>query len=107
VSLSIKPGVVLAGLRPEMAVAAQVVADVYREHGVDCVITSAVDGQHSQTSLHYAGAALDFRTRTLSFDQQFSMLNAVIERLGKDFDVVLESDHLHVEHQPRRGGGVA
>ena len=97
-ALSLKPGVVLTGLRTEMAIAAQVVADVYAELGADCVITSALDSTHSANSLHYVGAALDFRTSVLSAEDQGSLVETVKERLGEDFDVVLETDHLHIEH---------
>jgi hypothetical protein len=101
-SLLFKPGINLVGLRSEMVLSAIVVADVYAELGADCIITSALDGAHSQTSLHYAGQALDFRTRTLTDAQKDVLAASVKLRLGADFDVILEDDHLHVELQPRR-----
>ena len=101
-ALSLKEGVSLIGVNPALVIGAIVVADAYAELGADCVITSAVDGQHSATSLHYAGQALDFRTRDLTPEQQQELATIVQERLGQDFDVVLESDHCHLELQPRR-----
>ena len=99
-ALSLKEGVQLTGLRPEMVLATVVIDAVYTELGVPTVITSAVDGQHSENSLHYTGLALDFRTNTLPPDFQGKLLNLVTTRLGAEFDVVLEEDHLHVEFQP-------
>lgn len=101
-ALSLKPGVSLVGLDPAMVIGAIVVADAYAEIGADCIITSALDSQHSTTSLHYAGQALDFRTRMLTPEQQQELVVILKERLGQDFDVILESDHIHVESQPRR-----
>jgi hypothetical protein len=101
-ALSLKEGVSLVGINPALVIGAIVVADVYAELDADCVITSAVDGQHSETSLHYAGQAFDFRTRTLTPEQQQDLIVVLKERLTQDFDVVLESDHIHLELQPRR-----
>ena len=101
-ALSLKEGVSLVGINPALVIGAIVVADAYAELGTDCVITSALDGQHSETSLHYVGNALDFRTRDLSPEQQQQLTATLKERLGADFDVVLESDHCHVELQARR-----
>jgi hypothetical protein len=106
-ALSLKPGVSLVGVNPALVIGAIVVADAYAEFGADCVITSAVDGQHSETSLHYAGQALDFRTWMLTETQQQELVAIVKERLGQDFDVVLETDHIHLELQPRRASMVA
>jgi hypothetical protein len=101
-ALSLKPGVSLVGIDPAMVIGATIVVGVYDKFGVACVITSALDGQHSETSLHYVGHALDFRTRDLSADEQAYVAKECKARLGLDFDVVLESDHLHVELQARR-----
>ena len=64
-ALLLKEGVSLVGINPAMVFGAIIVSHVYDEFAVDCVVTSAVDGQHFETSLHYAGQALDFRTRDL------------------------------------------
>lgn len=99
--MKIKPGVALADLQPPMAIAAFVVHTVCVAFGVECVITSGLDGVHSEGSLHYKGLGLDFRTRDLPRKVQPSFRDAVAEALGPEFDVVLEKDHLHVEHEPR------
>jgi len=100
--MKLKPGVKLASLQPQMAVASLVVAGCFTAIGADCVITSGSDSRHSTTSLHYAGAALDFRTRDLDEYSAELVATAAKENLGEDFDVVLEDTHLHVEYQPRR-----
>ena len=70
---------------------------------VEFVITSGVDGNHYMHSLHYTGLAYDYRTRDLTPGQQKMWTALIEERLGPDFDVVLEEDHLHVEYDPKSG----
>ena len=55
----------LANLAPQLALACVMANEVYHDYDVDMVITSANDSNHSTTSLHYAGAAVDLRTYTL------------------------------------------
>lgn len=102
----IKQGVRVGGLRPEMALAYAIAQAVYIHEGLShrCVITGALEGRHRVGSLHYVGLALDLRLP----DQTNSALNGKIaatlaENLGEDFDVILESDHLHLEFQPEKG----
>jgi hypothetical protein len=52
--------------------------------------------------MHYAGAAVDIRTRDLAPEEQKKFEARVRECLGEDFDVVLEETHLHLEFQPKR-----
>ena len=68
---------------------------------VPCVVTSGTDGQHGKYSKHYVGQALDFRTRDIKLELRPTLVKMVKEALGQDFDVVLESDHLHVEYDPK------
>ncbi len=63
--LFIKPGVRLAGLRPEILIAVFAAERVYAEEGHDLTITAGVDGKRMPASLHYAGQAFDLRTRDL------------------------------------------
>jgi len=53
------------------------------------------------TSLHYQHKALDFRTRDLSHAMQEIVAKHLQFDLGKDYDVVLEKTHIHIEHQPK------
>ena len=82
---------------------ALIVADqVYSAYGYETVITSGNDASHSKTSLHYANQAVDLRTRHLRDSDKTKISEDIKSRLGQDFDVVLETDHIHLECQPRR-----
>lgn len=63
-------------------------------------VTSITDGKHSPNSLHYEGLAVDIRTRDLSTEQKSTLVAKLRKALGNDYDVVLESTHLHVEFDP-------
>lgn len=100
--MAIKAGADLRGLKPQMAVAYTIAAMVYlHKTGLPCVITSGTDGKHGPNSLHYRGLALDLRTRHLPVDQVHPVYLAIKQALGDQFDVVLESDHLHLEFDPK------
>lgn len=77
-----------------------VAAEVYREFGEQLTITSVVEGKHSATSLHYAGCAFDCRIRDVSNPRHLSV--EIKNRLTGDYDVILESSHIHIEYQPRQ-----
>ena len=64
------------------------------------LVTSGNDSVHMEGSLHYQDRALDFRTRDLTRDEVTQWAGEIERRLGPDYDVVIESDHLHVEYQP-------
>ena len=91
----------LTGVKPEMVMAAMVVASVYDAMGYSTVVTSACDGKHGRGSLHYVGLALDFRTRHVAAGEHDKLRDMVADALGPQFDVVLEETHLHVEYQPK------
>lgn len=74
--------------------------EVYKEFGKELVWTSADDGRHGLTSLHYNGDAADLRIYS---DIDNEALRAEIKaRLNIDYDVLLEGNHIHLEFQPRR-----
>ena len=104
----LKSSVRLAGLVPQMALAASVVDGVFQDFGVKhCVITSANDSRHSDRSWHYKGRALDFRTKYPELNgKENAFRDEVKSRLWADFDVVMEAvgtdnEHLHVEYDPK------
>lgn len=68
-------------------------------------VTSAFDGKHMKDSLHYKGYALDFRTNSLSDGAAKAWSERMRKALGPDYDVVLESNHLHVEYHPKVKNG--
>jgi hypothetical protein len=69
--------------------------------GKVCMVTSGRDGEHQKASKHYQDMALDFRTFHLQFNELDTIVQAAKNTLGKDFDVVVEHDHLHVEFDPK------
>jgi len=77
--------------------------------GIPLTITSGRDGQHGSISLHYVGKAIDIRTR-YGQEKGFKQVDPakvtlfceeLRRQLGKDFDVVPESDHVHLEYDPK------
>jgi hypothetical protein len=58
---------------------------------------------HRRGSAHYTGNAVDLRTRNLTLSNRRRVASEIAERLGEDYDVVLEDDppHLHIEYDPK------
>ena len=100
-SMRLKKGVRIFGLRPELTLALFICEQVYRDANTELVITSVIDGKHSVGSLHYTGSAVDLRIRDFPAGQAGSVRDQIAERLGNDFDAVLERDHIHLEFQPK------
>ena len=62
-------------------------------------VTSISDGKHGNNSLHYSGLAVDFRIWNVkNLDKKIKLIKA---KLGIDYDVVTEKNHLHVEYDPK------
>jgi len=100
--LLLKPGVRVAGLRPEILIAIIAAERVCADMGVDCVITACVDGVHQAGSLHYCGLAVDLRSRDFRTGDVDKAIARIKQCLGADYDVVLEKDHIHVEFQQKQ-----
>lgn len=86
------------GVRPEIVLALQVAHNIFEAFSFDLVVTSLLDGEHSRSSLHYTGCAADLR---LPGSRAAEVVAALQHALGDDFDVILESDHIHIEFQPK------
>ncbi len=95
--MTFKKGVSIRGVRSETVLAIQIAAGLWP----NLVITSVVDGKHSRGSLHYPGAAFDVRTRDRSAASIKRFVARLRRRLTDEFDVVVESTHVHVEFQPK------
>jgi hypothetical protein len=67
----------------------------------DIVITSGIDGVHKIGSKHYTGDALDIRRSNIPPKLLDTYLTRLRGRLGGDYDVILEHDHIHVEYDPK------
>ena len=100
--LRLKEGVSLRKLQPQAVLMAVVMDQIYGANGIkECVITSGDEGKHKPNSLHYVGLALDFRSREMTAVKQIKVISEARAALGRDFDVVLEPNHIHVEADPK------
>ena len=99
--MKLKDGVKLEGVQWQVFHAALIVETVLETFGTALVITSCVDGKHLPHSLHYKGLAFDARSRDLAPQFQTQAREEMKKRLGPDYDVVLESDHYHIEYDPK------
>ena len=77
--------------------------------GHESLLTSNMDSDHSDTSLHYQGMAWDIRTRKnnalnkphYSMEELFLAKQMIEDILGKEYDVVIEKTHIHIEFDPK------
>lgn len=100
--ISIKAGVILTGIKPEIVLAAHIVDQVYSQYGIqDCVITSGLEGKHKLHSKHYLGEALDFRTNNMPGNIAIKITDVAQQRLGSNYDIIFETDHIHCEFDPK------
>lgn len=100
----LKAGVSLKGIVPQMVIAHAIIQHAYGIY--PCMITSGNDSKHGKNSKHPKGEALDFRTKDLPLAWKPILITMVKTRLGKEFDVVfesegLENEHMHVEWDPK------
>ncbi|MCP3683884.1 MAG: hypothetical protein GY861_14470 [bacterium] len=97
----IKSGVKIAGIRPEMVYALMIADRIYQEYGLECVLTSCMEGKHRRGSLHYVGLAIDLRSRDMSDTVKIEVINKLQKKLGENFDVVKSKYCLHLEFNPK------
>lgn len=67
-------------------------------------ITAARDGRHLKTSDHYAGKALDLRTRDLTPSKRIQYRDELQDELGPDYFVLYEphprpAGHIHISYR--------
>jgi hypothetical protein len=97
--IAIKPGVRIAGMQTEILLALFVAHELFQEQAQTVTLTSVTDGVHKDGSLHYTGRAVDLRLPTAGKERMVEQLQG---RLGAEYDVLLEADHIHVEYDPKR-----
>jgi len=102
--MRIKPGVILDGIQTPMLNVLVVVNAAYARQGIEVWVTCGLDGEHMEGSLHDKGLALDFRTRKIRIKIIEAIAAEVKTKLGDAYDVMIEKDHLHVEHDPKQKG---
>ncbi len=100
--MKLKTGVCVHGISTELLMGLTIAATVYDNNGQELVVTSLNDSTHGKTSLHYSGNAADLRTHYFSKDVARKVRSEIDSRLGPDYDVILESNHIHLEYQPKR-----
>lgn len=97
--MKLKEGVNLEGVQWQMFKAAVIAEAVFAKHGSELTITSANDSKHGPNTLHHKGLALDLRTWQVT-GREGALIADLKRELGDDYDVVLESDHIHMEFDP-------
>ena len=104
---TIKKDVNLLGLAPQMFPALLVVYDIFNEFGLDCRLSSGVEGKHMKHSHHYKGCAFDISLTRVDKMYHDRILKFTRERLSNQFQAVLSLDKdgnvlcLHCEMDPR------
>jgi hypothetical protein len=103
--ISVKEGVKLSKLQPQMALATAIAHECFTDYGCNLTITSGEEwvSQRLTDSLHYEGLALDYRTRDIPVGFHEALIAKIRWALGDQFDVVPKPNHLHVEFDPKRG----
>jgi len=92
----------LQSLKPQLVLALIIVDQVMKECGQEAVITSINDGTHSRTSLHHDGGGVDMRSWFFSTPETVLALCKLALGNNPDIDIILESDHFHMEYQPKQ-----
>jgi len=94
----VKAGVDISRLKRKIRRTLSLVHSVFRKYGIEMVVVSTYEGDHDPSSLHYANDAYDVRWKV---EYPSEIINEIRKKLGKDFNVVLEKDHLHIEYNPK------
>lgn len=92
----------MAGLQLPMRIVLMTAAKIWQELGQELVVTSALDGEHASSSLHYFGYALDFRTRYFNEKEKhmaIRLLSDALRKYDRDYRVVVHDSHCHVEYR--------
>lgn len=75
--------------------------DLHTQLGKNLVVTSTNDGKHMKNSFHYKDLAFDMRIWYLSASERKEIIAKARKKLGKDYDIVLEKTHIHVEYDKK------
>lgn len=99
--LQLKDGVVIHGNKYTNAImqAAQL---VYARYEVNVVVTSGDDGQHGVNSYHPKHRALDLRFWDIQPEKRRSVAEEIRQLLPAYYDVVMETDHFHIEADAKK-----
>jgi len=94
----IKAGVDISRLNRNIRRALHVAETAYSEDSELFIVTSTYEGTHGAGSLHYSNDAFDSNRPKKN---PKGVAKNIKSRLGPDYDVVLEHDHIHVEYDPK------
>lgn len=100
---AIAKGASIRGMRAEALAGWDICSAVYEQFNYLCWLTSGTEGEHSPGSLHYLGLAFDLRIKHMDAMDPVRIAEMCAKRLGDEFDVALEGNHIHVEFQPKLG----
>lgn len=95
----LKLGVDISRLNRETRRTLNTIDALYRGFDEEPIITSTYEGEHSPSSLHYQNNAIDIRNPK-TIDKEW-LCGRLKQKLGHNFDVVLETDHIHIEYDPK------
>lgn len=99
-----KPGVIIQGLKPIMFPLIVYASNIHFKlfNSKKMVITSVLDGKHMKFSKHYRGLAIDVRINDKPIDEVHRFYYTLTYDSNlKDYDIVLEKDHIHIEYDPK------
>lgn len=85
-------------LRPEIRRAMWVCEVLWRRFGMEFELYHTFDGKHKEGSLHFKNRAFDGSLPTQS---EAECIQSLREFLGPEYDVVVEAECVHVEHDPK------
>ena len=96
-----KTNVNIYGVQPELVLSVLLINQVFLKHNQNMIITSMIDGVHNLGSLHPKGFAIDIRTRDIFKPILDRIIQELKENYDDQLDIILESDHLHIEFDPK------
>ena len=104
----VKDGVLFTPCRPELVDGIITVATICPQYGGPLVVTSGSDGVHpagGELDPHYLGYAFDMRISSFNQHELPLLVMDLKSALGDQWHVVLESDHIHCQHQGFKTAG--
>lgn len=69
----------------------------------ETIVTGGAENRNLHKSLHPSGLAIDIRTKDLQQRQASALHTSIDTTLGSCYDVVLESNHIHIEYDINNG----
>jgi len=104
--IEVKAHVKLRGLNKKMFPVFLKAPGIWRKHGKNLVITSGLEGKHCKNSRHFVGMALDLRSLSLDRKARIQVRNELAGILGREYLVLMEHDHFHVEYNAPQSIGL-